>query len=218
MDLQCNTLNWSTKQTQLSYDFDIETTNTGMLQSVITVFNGRTIYLKRLDFMKKLNAIDSKSKSKSTYRFIRDIPDWQRCFQPKTVDFSFRNQVSATPKLAISCKKCGIYLPPEQMSVDHQAPQTRGENLAILRVFRHFGYTFDGPKGNKANPRLKDTSGTTDRRYELTIEGCLFYSCFIHSGYEAELQEMCMHNFYNLDAMCKKCNSSKSNTFKTTKL
>ena len=48
-----------------------------------------------------------------------------------------------------ACMECGLVLPLRNLTIDHQRPQTGGELEAILKTFRAFGLTTEGPQGAK---------------------------------------------------------------------
>lgn len=136
------------------------------------------------------------------------------------------------------CNKCGLILPLNQVTIDHQKPQAGGEILAVLKTLRAFGLTVEGPKGAKGKnvaqnagqfnklhstmmshqfpiaiphaDRHPDT-GSKASRQTLNLNGMLFYSILVWAKVENEFSNNCMHSFLNLKPMCGSCNSTKGN-------
>ncbi|GHD70008.1 hypothetical protein [Jeongeupia chitinilytica] len=131
------------------------------------------------------------------------------------------------------CMVCGLLLPLRNLTVDHQRPQAGGELEAVLKTFRAFGLTREGPKGGKGQRILQHVSqgialsavspklgrapvqvGNLADRYTLTNEGAVLYSFIVAAGEREQLKSQCMHGLLNLQPMCQACNSSKGNALK----
>lgn len=131
------------------------------------------------------------------------------------------------------CMECGLLLPLRNLTVDHQRPQTGGALEAILKTFRAFGLTKEGPKGAKgqmilahlrtgiplhpAVPKLGrgPLAGTSVvDRYTLSDEGAILYSFIIEGGNLEDLKSNCMHGLLNLRPLCGACNSGRGNPLK----
>jgi len=124
---------------------------------------------------------------------------------------------------SVPCYDCGYIFPLENITVDHQKPQTGGVFLAIAKVFRAFGYAEEQSQGQKgrtiggfvalsAIPIRQSKNGTKkDDRNTLNKEGTAIFSLL----YEKQgniLERCCMHSLINLKPLCNSCNSSKGNT------
>lgn len=175
--------------------------------------------ISKEDLQDFCQALKDKYQTKN-YRKVTTSDTWRNWFHVSNV--KFKHRIGASTKIitkqSLCCKRCGIYLPIEYMTVDHQAPQKNGGNLAIIRVFRHLGYTVGGPIGRKADKSVFTLPGSQTERYQLSTEGCLLYSCFVYGDALGTLRNYCMNSIYNLDAMCGSCNSGKSNIFKGVQL
>lgn len=135
------------------------------------------------------------------------------------------------------CMICGLVLPLDNLTVDHQSPQTGGEYEAVARTFRAFGLTKEGPKGPKGqmirahltaqNPgavmptqappkpgRQGNAGGSLDDRYTLNDNGAILYSFAFDAGHIEQLKQKCMHGLMNLRPACGNCNSKRGNPLK----
>ncbi|OEZ55478.1 hypothetical protein [Duganella sp. HH105] len=135
------------------------------------------------------------------------------------------------------CRRCGIILPQELMTVDHQKPQAGGQLLAILKVLRAFGFTEGRPKGAKGGtlrsmrshnehwqfamqatpkilppPSVPIDEDSKAARQTLNDQGAMIFTALSSFGADEEvLKKQCMHSLINLKPMCQSCNSSKGN-------
>ncbi len=142
-------------------------------------------------------------------------------------------------KAGFPCIYCGIVLPEDLITVDHQRPQAGGGIEAIAKVFRVLNLTGAGPKGFKGAAlqgqnltRLQLThptfltlppiptklgrgpsaaASTLDQRYTLSLPGIILYSIVVAAGAFPELEARCMHSLLNLAPACQSCNSSRGN-------
>jgi hypothetical protein len=133
----------------------------------------------------------------------------------------------------VPCMICGVVLPIRNMTIDHQRPQTGGDYEAIVKTFRAFGLTQEGPKGDKGKKILAHlTSGaaisavqtqpgraplggtSVNARYTLNESGVLLYSFVCESGKLDQLKIACMHGLMNLQPACNSCNSSRGQQLK----
>ncbi len=192
----------------------------------------------RLDsIFAKLGAIENIAFAKSTYRgAIEDTVLFQQLYDVKTRTFQYKkNNVTVTQQeLSAPCMKCGIILPVQQLTIDHQAPQTDGEYEALLKTFRAFGLTHGAPQGPKgqaiqqhftrgtamrpiptriSRPILTSTFSLDDR-YTLNDEGVAIYSLIRNEGLLGDLLTACMHGLCNLRPMCGHCNTARGNPTK----
>jgi hypothetical protein len=128
------------------------------------------------------------------------------------------------------CMMCGVVLPLRNLTIDHQRPQAGGELEAVLKTFRAFGLTQEGPKGPKGQAILTHLRGgvplgkvmpqlgrpamggtSLNKRYSLTDEGTMLYSFVAAAGELDSLKSQCMHGLLNLRPVCQACNSSRGN-------
>jgi len=128
------------------------------------------------------------------------------------------------------CVTCGLILPLRNLTVDHQRPQSIGETEAVLKTFRAFGLTKEGPKGPKGQailahwtqgiplkpaltqPGRAVLGGTSvNDRYTLNELGTIIYSFIAGAGKTAALKSSCMHGLLNLRPVSQTCNSSLGN-------
>ncbi|QJE01791.1 hypothetical protein HH212_18610 [Massilia forsythiae] len=131
------------------------------------------------------------------------------------------------------CMICGLVLPMRNLTVDHQRPQSGGEIEAVLKTFRAFGLTMEGPRGGKGKIVLQHiTAGAQlepvltrpgrfglggfniNDRYTLNDDGAVLYSFVVDAGEKALLQSQCMHGLMNLKPACQTCNSARGKELK----
>jgi hypothetical protein len=136
-------------------------------------------------------------------------------------------------ELSIPCMLCGVVLPIRNMTIDHQRPQTGGAYEAILKTFRAFGLTKEGPKGEKGKKikehlftgaqittvptkldRISVAGTSLNDRYTLNDEGTELYSFICASGNLEQLKIDCLHGLMNLQPACNSCNSSRGQQLK----
>ena len=127
----------------------------------------------------------------------------------------------------VVCRQCGVLIPLKVASIDHQAPQTGGQDKAMLRFFRVADCTVGGgvgakfnaihslvhkdrnPIGNDVDP--SSIKSTKEERYTLNAAGLIYYSLIRHAGLLDEFARACMHSGFNLRPVCPPCNSRVSN-------
>lgn len=136
-------------------------------------------------------------------------------------------------QLSAPCMICGLVLPMRNLSIDHQRPQTGGEIEAVLKTFRAFGLTMEGPQGPKGLAiRTHVTEGKVLKpvftkpgrsglggnnladRYTLSDVGTVLYSFIAAAGETEQLRTQCMHGLLNLKPACQTCNSARGNPLK----
>jgi hypothetical protein len=144
--------------------------------------------------------------------------------------------IEGTPQCRLKktapCFICGIVLPIENLTVDHERPQTGGGYEAVAKTFRAFGLTKEGPKGQKGQKILahlyegteitpakvqidKQSGGVSlHQRYTLNEKGTLLYSLVVASGERENLVKACLHGVMNLKPACGSCNSSRGQKLK----
>jgi hypothetical protein len=69
--------------------------------------------------------------------------------QDRNLFYSSNGTVTQKTVKSAACMECGLVLPLRNLTIDHQRPQTGGELEAILKTFRAFGLTTEGPQGAK---------------------------------------------------------------------
>lgn len=214
---------WAVTENQSpTHFFHVEkTANNGLIKKIkiVNAMNVSVMSMTRAEFKEIYRKLTKETYQTTDYGRVKDGGEWVSIFH-KTVAFQFDRPNSPKPRAAVACTSCGIYLPVRNITVDHQAPQKRGKDLAILRVFRHLGYTKAGPSGRKKALNVGKTYGTgniTDR-YTMNKSGALLYSAFKYGNNLPYLRQLCSHNLYNLTPMCNSCNSGKSNIFKGVRL
>lgn len=76
------------------------------------------------------------------FRIMYDVTDRQLTYVENGIP---------TQKTTLSgaCMECGLILPLRNLTVDHQRPQSGGEYEAVLKTFRAFELTTEGPQGAK---------------------------------------------------------------------
>jgi hypothetical protein len=167
------------------------------------------------------------------FKILYDVQD--RPFNYVNGGMTVSKSVSSAP-----CMVCGLFLPTRNLTIDHQRPQTGGDIEAVLKTFRAFGLTQEGPKGPKGQaiqsylaassgfgstaptlnkvmpmPGRAPLGGTSvDARYTLNDQGTVLYSFVVAAGQTAELQSQCMHGLINLRPVCGACNSGRGNPLK----
>ena len=137
------------------------------------------------------------------------------------------------------CMRCGLLLPANNITIDHQKPQEGGEVLAVLKSFRAIGMTQEGPKGAKGlavaqkntydlllsgllnnnirgpispHPQPLVDFGNRAKRQTLSEQGAVIYSALLWGGDKPVVFKTCMHSLLNLKPMCLRCNTSKGNS------
>jgi hypothetical protein len=179
--------------------------------------------------------IDSRAHASTTYRDVKGQVEWQLLYptQVRIVTYVENHQDIYKYEETMPCMKCGIVLPADCLTVDHQRPQKGGDLEAILKNFRVLGLTNEGPQGAKGKalmakfqnaaflnrlptkpgrPALAGTSVTA--RYTLNDPGTMLYSLFVGAGKEDELKRRCMNSLFNLAPLCLRCNAQKGNKLK----
>src|SRR5262245_25430288 len=123
------------------------------------------------------------------------------------------------------CMRCGLVVPENNITIDHQKPQQGGEILAVAKAFRAIGGTEEGPKGSKGKafylantydkvywalsnnnlrppiePHPRDPWAGTDRtkRQTLNESGTIIYSALLWGGDKDDLYKVCMNSVLNL--------------------
>ncbi|WP_375444239.1 hypothetical protein [uncultured Fibrella sp.] len=168
------------------------------------------------------------------YSDVKTDTVWKAIYDVKSRSLPHKNgKVTSTKAIESSpCLRCGFIFPVDNITVDHQRPQSGGGFAAMLKVFRAMDLTMDGASGLKGqtifdaviNKSVVAKSKRTDqahvsatgfrgRRYELSYEGMLVYSVMRAITSKSILLQACMHNACNLAPLCAVCNSSKNNTW-----
>lgn len=165
----------------------------------------------------------------SKYRKVIDNELWQGVYNVDLYhSFTGYDSRNGAPRkkieAAVACRKCFIILPTRIITIDHQAPQTGGTKLAILRIFRGLGLTAGGPRLNGKNYKSIQLTASkvggdpapvmarpkTEPLKTLNDAGTLYYSV-LKANDEGWLGKACLHHYLNLRPMCGPCNSSLSN-------
>lgn len=126
------------------------------------------------------------------------------------------------------CYRCGIIFPKRNITIDHQKPQSGGEYLAVLKIFRALGLTASGPTGTKGkffagpvaplpkvpvkivkNKGMDFEEDKPDTKYTLSRDGVLLLSLAYAAN--APIEQYCMHSLVNFKPLCGACNASKNN-------
>lgn len=142
------------------------------------------------------------------------------------------DEICEVKVLSFPCHACGFYFPYDNVTIDHQRPQTLGKKQAVAKVFRYLGLTVKGPTGakglafNKKNGNFKYMASTpvdslakkkarrcvtdaTKEKYMLNFEGVILLSLLNHIIGIGELEERCCHHIFNLAPLCNCCNSKR---------
>ena len=69
--------------------------------------------------------------------------------QDRNMPYSSGGIIAQKTVKTSACMECGLVLPLRNLTIDHQRPQTGGELEAVLKTFRAFGLTTEGPQGPK---------------------------------------------------------------------
>lgn len=163
----------------------------------------------------------------NTYRNVKYDATWRNVYGVQSCMFEKFDKVHGLMYDyldATYCRKCRIKLPLKNLTIDHQKPQVGGRTVAILKVFRGFGLTRGGARGNKNTLSIGNVAanvggdasnriGTYKDRYELNEAGMIFYSAIREAKQVNALEEACMHHYLNLAPVCGSCNSSMGNRF-----
>lgn len=171
------------------------------------------------------NLLDEGSFAPSTYRKVKNDPTWINLYDIGGADLPYwekpnKNTDGAVTQKhlmsACACKRCGIILPFEAATVDHQRPQSGGGPEAMFKILRALNLSDTGPKGRKGITfptravALKKANGLP-MWGDLTFEGISIFSAIMLSGAETDFGNLCLHHFLNLQPMCFRCNSHKGN-------
>ncbi len=167
----------------------------------------------------------------TTYRSCMSNPAWRTMFQvgPRSVKRIVGTTVTATFEDTMPCYRCGLLLPLDQITIDHDKPQSGGGEQAVLKVLRNIsqGLTHAPGVGGVASSyrsgvfaalptRAGGAGGGSaegrEARYTLTEKGMLFLSVATAASSSADVSRYCMHSLFNLKPYCAKCNIAKSNT------
>lgn len=182
-----------------------------------------------LDAARKIDSLYATT----TYRSVLNHPSWLQLYQSSLRNIQYINHgntLQVQNEQTVPCHECGIVLPIDHITIDHQKPQTGGETQAILKVLRNIGLglTHAGPSGAKgvqvqallANQtltpvptKLGKTANPPDPapKYTLTMQGIAFVSAVAAANCTAELKRSCMHSMINLAPHCFRCNLLKNN-------
>lgn len=181
------------------------------------------------------SAISHNAFAKTQYTKVEDDPAYQRLYDVRQRDFTYvQDGIEITRSaLGAPCMVCGLMLPMRNMTVDHQRPQTGGQDEAVLKTFRAFGLTTEGPKGSKGKAMLAHLTegvplatstpeygrevvitGSVNDRYTLNLTGAVIYSFVVAANLTSELASQCMHGLLNLRPSCGACNSARGQSLK----
>lgn len=168
----------------------------------------------------------AKVQKNGLFEQLYDVKD--RLFEYVEAGKPVQKQVPSAP-----CMICGLVLPLRNLTIDHQRPQKGGEIEAVLKTFRAFGLTLEGPGGPKGQAILAHVNtgkalaplptqpgrdalggGAAARRYSLNEDGMFLYSFVAAANQIQQLKDACMHGLLNLKPACGACNSSKGNPVK----
>jgi hypothetical protein len=85
-------------------------------------------------------------------------PRWQRFYQvaQRNLPYVIGNQQQFKPVLTVPCVACGVCLPTSIIEVDHQRPQSGGEQHAVCKALRPLDLTIASPHGTKGLALQKD--------------------------------------------------------------
>lgn len=168
----------------------------------------------------------------ANYKDVKTDTSWQQIYDVASRALPHKEGKVIGTKYtdSVPCVNCGFIFPLENITVDHQRPQSGGACSAALKVFRAMGLTVDAARGfkglhifdvvskghvlNKSKKIvINNPSGTGLRgqRYELSDEGVLVYSIMRAITSKSILMQACMNNACNLSPLCGICNSSKNN-------
>ncbi|MCD9187271.1 MAG: hypothetical protein LUM44_12625 [Pyrinomonadaceae bacterium] len=163
----------------------------------------------------------------NTYRNVKHDATWRNVYGVQSCMFEKFDKTHGLMGEyldATYCRRCRIKLPLKNLTIDHQKPQEGGRTVAILKIFRGFGLTRGGARGNKNTASIgsvaanvggdaSNSIGTYKERYELNEAGVIFYSAIREARQVPALEEACMHHYLNLAPVCGSCNSSMGNRF-----
>lgn len=173
--------------------------------------------------------------AKTQYGNVVDDPMFHKLYdvQQRPLNYIEGGAALTRPTLSAPCMICGLVLPLRNLTIDHQRPQTGGDHEAVLKTFRAFGLTTEGPQGPKGRAILAHiTQGTPVatvptqptraalggalpvNRYTLNDIGTILYSFVASAGETALLESQCMHGLLNLKPACGACNSARGNPLK----
>lgn len=173
--------------------------------------------------------------AKTQYGNVVDDPMFHKLYDVQDRFLSYIEDGATITRSTPSapCMICGFILPLRNLTVDHQRPQTGGVNEAVLKTFRAFGLTTEGPQGPKGRailahitqgiqvgavatqPARAVLGGTSlADRYTLSDIGTVLYSFVASAGETALLESQCMHGLLNLKPACGACNSARGNPLK----
>jgi hypothetical protein len=173
--------------------------------------------------------------AKTQYGNVTEDPFFHQLYDVQTRSLMYieAGTQSSKPVLSAPCMICGLVLPLRNLTVDHQRPQSGGETEAVLKTFRAFGLTKEGPKGGKGQKILSHiTAGTpmgpvltqpgraalggtsVNDRYSLNDAGTILYSFVVEAGEKHLLGSQCMHGLLNLKPACQTCNSARGKDLK----
>jgi hypothetical protein len=180
--------------------------------------------------------IDGLSATKSTYRkVVLNHHHWQALYDVKSRHFWYKatedNGIQGVQKgdevqkfcQSVACKKCGIILPLELITIDHRNPQAGGKKGAMQKLFRAYGLSQDLPVGQKGTsilngmpdeaslPHPQATVVPPPAESDLNWKGMIVFSLLVTAKMLTEFEDQALHHFVNLQPMCSKCNPSKSN-------
>ena len=178
------------------------------------------------------------------YRRVKQHATFQKLYnyEPQGFAYYFDPNNSKAPKAipcaTFPCMRCGLVLPENNITIDHQKPQEGGEVLAVAKAFRAIGMTQEGPKGAKGkafaklktytemfwglqkndfgepigpHPRNKFAGVDRTKRQSLDEQGTVTYSTLLWGGDKPDLYRICMNSVLNLKPLCLRCNTSKGN-------
>ena len=177
------------------------------------------------------------------YREIKKTCLFRHIYRHAERDFIFmENGREAAKRLGcFPCLNCGIVVPEKLITIDHHHPQTGGETLALLKVFRACWLAEAKPSGSIGKFFFSYASKSDKHLYEAILSsdkwpqaefpyllpspapnitasrtlsdlGAILYSLLVHFSDLKGMSDWCLHSFLNLKPLCLHCNSSKRNT------
>ena len=154
----------------------------------------------------------------STYRNVKNNPDWQGLYNYATRPVSYCDKygtVTTKNESSVPCRECGVLLHSKLVTIDHTNAR-KGDPLdPVFKLFRAVGYSEQAPTGPKGTMVMQHMStgmggnnGAGNGHYSLNPIGVIVFSLFRNSAYYNNLLSLSMHHFVNLRPVCSHCNPS----------
>jgi len=158
----------------------------------------------------------------ATYQNVKANAEWQSLYGLAARQVAYldkKGQITfPIVNTTMACKRCGLVLPFDSITVDHQKPKTGGEREALFKMFKVMGLTTDAFKSS--GRKGKFWGGRDGFTFMFGDEpsigwynwaGVLFYTLLIESGHADDFAKVCIHHAINLAPMCLHCNAQKNN-------